>query len=131
MPKLINLSKIMAAGAGLLAVGYSLGILTAPRSGSATRNKLAYQAKKTKIDVERELSSVYEQTKKSLKNLAKENPKLTSKVKAVKEAAEDSQKKIKDLISATQGSGQLDEDLDAALNNAKKALSDLKSYISK
>ncbi len=121
----------MAAGAGLLAVGYSLGILTAPRSGSATRNKLAYQAKKTKIDVERELSSVYEQTKKSLKNLAKENPKLTSKVKAVKEAAEDSQKKIKDLISATQGSGQLDEDLDAALNNAKKALSDLKSYISK
>ena len=131
MPKPITVAKLLAAGAGLFSVGYSLGVLTAPRSGLATRNKLAYQAKKTKVDIQRKLQSVFNQTKQSLKNLADENPKLTIKIKAVKDAAEDSQKKIKELISAVGNDGELDEDLDAALNNAKKALNDLKNYISK
>jgi len=124
-------TKLVALGVGLFAIGYSLGILTAPRSGSATRSKMVYQAKKTKDDLEAELVEVYNKTKNSLRKVSIDNPKVTSKVKAVKDAAEESQKKIKDLISAMGGNDNLDEDLNAALNNARQALSDLKTYVTK
>jgi signal transduction histidine kinase len=66
-----------------------------------------------------------------LDKLAKDNPKLTTKVKEAKTTAQKSQTKVKQLITAIHGQDNYDDDLESALKSAKTALSDLKRYLSK
>jgi gas vesicle protein len=126
--------KIVRRSLGLFALGYGLGILTAPRSGKQTRGKI----KKTTndsinsvTDIEKDLKKVYSQTKEILTNFSKENPTLNAKLKKTVSAAQKSQSKVKDLLSAIHGQDNVDDDLSAALKNAKKSLDEIKKYIKK
>ncbi len=115
---------------GLIAVGYVLGLLTAPRSGKRTRTKIK-NSKDLVADIEKDLKDIYSQTKEVLAKLAQEQPKLTEDLKKLKEQAMSSQSKVKDLLSAIHGHDNFDEDLTTTIKDAKKALESLKHYLSK
>lgn len=126
-----KLKKVITGGFSLLAIGYALGILTAPKSGKQTRKRLRKTAKNSMYDMERDLKTIYSQTKNTLDQLAKDNPTLSSRYNNAKDLAEKSQHKLKGLISAIHGHDNVDEDLEAALKDAKSALMGLKSFLKK
>lgn len=114
----------------LVAVGYVLGLLTAPRSGKRTRTKIK-NSKDLVADIEKDLKDVYSQTKEVLAKLAQEDPRVTEDFKKLKEQAISSQSKVKDLLSAIHGHDNFDTDLVSTMKEAKKALNSLKDYLSK
>lgn len=126
-----RLGKTVGKGAGLVFIGYLVGLLTAPRSGKQTRGKIKDDAKNSVAALEKQLKIVYKDTKEYLDKLSKDSPEVTSKVKDAKAAAEKSQTKVKQLLSAIHGGDNVDDDLDSALKSAKSTLADLKRYISK
>jgi gas vesicle protein len=122
--------RIPGRSLSLVALGYALGLLTAPRSGKRTRSKIK-NSKDPVSDIEKELKDLYSQTKKVLAKLAADEPKLNENLKKLKEQAMSSQAKVKDLLSAIHGHDEIDTDLDTAINEAKDALKSLKQYLSK
>lgn len=126
-----KLRKIAAGGFGLIALGYALGILTAPKSGKQTRKKIKKTAKNSVSDIERDLKTIYSQTKDTLDKLSKNNPEITSKYKDVKSTATKSQAKLKNILSSLHGQDNLDEDLTNALKDSKQVLADLKNFLKK
>jgi len=126
-----KLRKVAAGGFGILAVGYALGILTAPQSGKQTRKDIKDKATNSVSDLERDLKTIYSQTKATLDKLAKDNPKLSDKIKTAKTTAQKSQIKIRDILTAIHGRDNVDDDLEVVLLDAKIALNDLKDYLKK
>lgn len=126
-----KLRRIIGGGFRLVALGYALGVITAPRSGKQTRRRIKKSTKKSVRDIERDLKTVYSQTKATLNIVAKDNPEVTAKIKNAKEAAQKSQSKVKNLLSAIHGQDNVDDDLEAALKDAKSVLQDLKQFITK
>ena len=124
----MNKRRLIGSGILVAAAGYVAGILTAPRSGRRTRNKLKNGAD-IKV-VEKELRDVYDETKKDLAKLSKEHPKLTAKLNDVKEEALNSQGQVQKILKAASKAGS-DSDLNDALQEAKKSLNSIKKYLSK
>ena len=75
--------RIPGRGFSLLALGYVIGVLTAPRSGKRTRSKIK-NSKDRVSDIEKELKDLYSQTKTVLTKLSKDEPKLTENLKKLK-----------------------------------------------
>ena len=125
------MTKKSFIGSGLIlaAAGFVAGILTAPRSGRRTRDKLKKAADLKPL--ENELKTIYEETKKDLEKLSKDHPKLSAKLDEAKKQALNSQERIQDILKAASGKSGADEDLKASLTEAKKALDSLKKYLSK
>lgn len=123
--------NILKRSLGLFALGYGLGVLTAPRSGRQTRKHLKKAADNSVSDIEKDLKKVYSQTKDSLSEFNRKNPSLNSKLKTVSSSALKSQAKVKELLSAIHGQDNVDDDLSAALNSAKSSLAELKKYLIK
>ncbi|MHB1864594.1 MAG: hypothetical protein ACYCPS_00290 [Candidatus Saccharimonadales bacterium] len=126
-----KIKKLITGGFGLIALGYALGILTAPKSGKQTRKTLKNTNKNALPDIERDLKTIYSQTKTTLDKLATNNPELADRYKAAKRAADSSQEKIKQLLSAINGQDNVDEDLAKVLSDAKQVLADLNKYLKK
>lgn len=122
------LGAVIAAAAGYLA-----GILTAPKSGKETRKDIQNAAVKTKAEAEKALKNLHseladlikeaKQKAKDLSDTAKEE--LTGAV----EKAQTAKEKTREILSAIHEGGANDEDLQRAIDEAKKAASYLKQYI--
>jgi len=122
-------TKKIGGGIGLALAGFVAGILSAPRSGKRTRDKLKNAADiKT---IEKELKGVYEETKQDLSQLSKDYPKLTERLREARDEALSSQAKVKEILKDVAGKASSDADLSAALKESKKALNSLKKYLSK
>lgn len=124
------LGAVVAVG-----IGFVAGILTAPRSGRQTREKLAQSASKARVDGEKQLKQLHS----DLQNLIKEGEiKLkSSKAKAnteLKKQLENSKKtkqKVKMIISAIHSGEATDPDLKDMLQEAKKAKTNLANFLKK
>ncbi|HEX5798356.1 MAG TPA: YtxH domain-containing protein [Candidatus Saccharimonadales bacterium] len=124
------LGALIAAGAGYLA-----GILTAPRSGKRTRKKISSSASKARVDGEKQLKQLYSE----LQNLIKESETRVKKSKIkvdeeFKKQLENSKKtkqKVKMIISAIHSGEATDPDLKDMLEEAKKAKSNLSTFLKK
>lgn len=121
---------LLAAG-----VGYAAGVLTAPRSGWRTRKKLADSASKTKIDAEKQLKQLHTDLNASI---AKAEKKLTTaKTKANTElkksivTAKAAKNKTKLVLSALHNGEAEDPDLKKAIEQGKKAKSNLAKFYKK
>jgi len=128
-------SKLALGAALATGIGFVAGILSAPRSGWRTRQKLAKSASKARVDSEKQLKQLYS----DLQNLIKESETRVkkSKIKVDKEfkkQLENSKKtrvKVKMLLSAIHGGEATDPDLKNMLLEAKNAKTNLSNFLKK
>jgi gas vesicle protein len=116
-------------------VGYLAGILTAPKSGSATRKDIAKNASKAKTQGEKQLKKLYKeldvQIKAGERQIKNTKTKADAELKKAVDSAKKSQKKAKLLLSALHEGDAEDPDLKAIVNETKKARADLKKFLKK
>ena len=126
----------LALGAILMAgIGYAAGILTAPKSGKETRKDIQRSARKAKLEAERklkaahgELADLITQGRSTAKNLT---DKAKTEVNKALKAAQAAKDRVRDALSAAHEGESDDEDLQAAIDEANKAISHLKQYVKK
>ncbi len=133
-----------ALGALFAAVaGFVAGILTAPKSGRETRQDIKDAATKTKSEAEKKLKALHSELSQLIdegKAMAK-NLKDTAQKDLVDAlaAAHIAKEKTREILSAihegdarddTKGN-DLDDDLQSAVDEAKKAVEHLKKYVKK
>lgn len=128
--------KNVAIGAAIAgAVGYVAGILTAPKSGRATRRDIKDAALKAKLEAEKQLKSLHTQTNTLLQEGKTAAAKLSGDAKKdwlkLEKGALASREKLRAVLSSIHDGGADDEDLQAVLKDANKAIVDLKKYLTK
>ena len=114
-------------------VGYLAGILTAPKSGTETRQDIKDGALKAKRDAEKKLKELHSELHAELIEAKKQLSELSGKAKEelekVIDAASAAKEKVREIISALHEGDADDPDLKKALNDAKKALKNLEKYV--
>lgn len=119
---------MIAAGAGYLG-----GLLSAPRSGKQTRDKLAKSASKAKTDGEKQLKKLYGEISDSIADVEKQVTKARSKAnnerkEAVKTARE-ARDKAKLLLTAIRNGEADDPNLKSVLSEVKSAKTHLGKFV--
>jgi gas vesicle protein len=117
------------------AAGYVAGILTAPKSGRATRQDIKHAADTTIAETEKQLKKLHTELNEVLAEAKSRG--LTAKGKA-KDELDDltakagvAKQKARELLSAIHEGDVEDKDLQRAMNEATKALKYLKAYLKK
>lgn len=131
-----NSTKRFAVGALLAGVaGYLAGILTAPKSGKETRDDIKNNANKLITDAEKELKDLHTQLTKNIDTAKKLISKVSGQAREQLEKninkATVTKQKVREILSAIHEDGAEDEDLKAAITDARQAIKNLKSYLSK
>ena len=121
---------LIAAG-----VGYLAGILTAPKSGKATRKDIAKNASRAKTEGEKQLKKLHseldEQIARGDEKLKTAKSKANNELKKTVASAKATQKKAKLLLSALHEGDAEDPDLKSMISEAKKVKSDLGKFFKK
>lgn len=127
--------KDMAVGTMVAAaVGYVIGVLTAPKSGRETRRDIQQAAMKAKADAEKNLKQLYSEIDARIDQGREQLKTASAKVREEYSTAIDSAQKVKDkarqiLSRAHEGDVERKE-LDKAVKDVKSALEHLKKYAS-
>jgi gas vesicle protein len=125
-----------AAGALVAgAVGYAIGVLTAPKSGKETRKDIQLATNKAKTELEKKLkyllanlNNAILEAKKITKNVqGKTKSELTRTISEAVIAKE----KVRLILSAIHDGEVEDQDLKTAHDEAKQALKALEKFIKK
>ncbi len=129
-------AKRLAASALFAGVaGYVAGILTAPKSGKETRKDLHRAALKAKTEAEKQLKALHSELAVTIETGKRQAGKLKSKARTELDAALQKATKAKEksriLLSAVREGQAEDEDLQKAINEAKRAIKNLKKYLKK
>lgn len=127
--------KVILGTAFAAAAGYVAGILTAPKSGKETRQDIKEKAAETYAAAEKELkklhtelSDVLEQVNNKLKELRQEGGRRFEEVLAQSKKAKE---KTREMLSSLHDGDADDKDLQKAINEATKAVEDLRAYLKK
>ncbi len=128
--------KNFAIGATVAGIaGYVAGILTAPKSGKDTRNDIKEKAVQTKQEAEKRLKQLHSQLDDLLKQGKEAASKLSGQAKEewekLAKAALDSKEKVRAVLTSIHEGGTKDKDLQKAIEEATKAVENLKAYIVK
>jgi gas vesicle protein len=129
-------NKKLAIGAAVgVVTGFLAGILTAPKSGKETRRDIKNTANKVTRETEKKLKKLYTdlgQTINEAKALTKrEGAKVKEELLKALHAAEKTQQKVKEVITAIRD-GEADRpELDKAVKEATAAKEHLKKFLSK
>lgn len=117
------------------AAGYIAGILTAPKSGAATRKDIKNTVDTGIAEAEKQLKNLHTELDRLLAEAKKQGKNATGKAKASYEevtgkagAAKD---KARELISAIHEGEAEDRELQRAVTEAQKAIQHLKAYLKK
>lgn len=121
-----------AAAAG---IGFIAGVLSAPRSGKRTRQKLAKSASKAKVDSEKQLKKLYSELNDNLgeaeKRLKTAKAGANQELKKQVAAAKKTKDKVKLLLSALHNGDADDPDLKVMIDEAKNAKANLAKFFKK
>ena len=125
--------RIALGGLLLAGLGYVVGILTAPKSGKETRKDIQSAAVKAKLEAEKdlknahaELTKLVNQTKSKAEGATTKAKNEVTKAVDLGQAAKD---KVRVMLSAIHEGDSDNKDLQKALNEANKAISHLKNFI--
>jgi gas vesicle protein len=129
-------SSNVALGAFLLAgISYVAGVLTAPKSGKATREDLHRSAQKAKTEGEQklkelqtELSDLVEQGKVKAKTVGDA---ARTEYTEILNKAQQAKQKAREMISAVHEGDAEDKDLKKAIDEVTTAIDHLKKYLGK
>jgi gas vesicle protein len=127
-----NKKLAIGAIAGVV-TGFLAGILTAPKSGKETRKDIKDTANKVTREAEKKLKTLYSEltdTIESGKKLAKrEGAKVKKELLTALQAAEKTQQKVKEVISAIRDGEADHPELDKAVKEAGAAKDHLKKFL--
>ncbi len=128
--------KKLAVGAILAAAaGYVAGLLTAPKSGKETREDIKRKANEFYVAAEKELKKLHTELN---EKLALANEKLAElreaggrKFDDALEQANRAKDKVREMLSSLHDGEADDKDLQKAINEATKAVENLRTYLKK
>lgn len=128
--------KKVATGAIIAgAVGYVVGILTAPKSGKETRQDIKNEVGKRLNEAERQLKIVLADLTKLISDAKAVSDKLSGSAQQelveLIAKAKDSKEKARTVLSAVHEGDAEDKDLQFAIKEANSAISHLKKYLKK
>lgn len=116
-------------------VGYLAGILTAPKSGKATRQDIKNNVDRGWSEAEKQLKALHTELMTKLDEVKVVGQKVTGQAKAEFDAslnkARDAKEKVREMLSAIHEGDAKDDDLQRAIKQASSALDHLKDYIKK
>jgi gas vesicle protein len=129
-------AKRIAIGGAIAGVaGYVAGVLTAPKSGKATRKDLQKIANKRVTEAEKDLKKMHTELGDLLKDSKKSGDKLSKKAQGefneLVEKAKDTKEKVREVISAIHEGGAEDKDLQKAVKDARAAIDHMRDYLKK
>jgi gas vesicle protein len=127
-----NVGIALIAG---LAAGYTLGVLTAPKSGKETRNDIKEAGTKAYKMAEARLKNTYEDLSDVIASAGEQAKKLNKKGKeeldVLLAAAHDAQGRVKQLITSVRNGDVTEELFDNTVIAAQAAKDELQDFISK
>ena len=131
-----NKGKKFALGALFAAIaGFVAGILTAPKSGKETREDIKNAAANSVTEAEKQLKKLHTQLNGAIKDVKDEADKAKGKAKdqmdAVMAKAQVVREKAREMLSAAHDGDVADKDLQKVIDDASKAIDDLKAYLKK
>lgn len=131
-----NSSKKVAMGVVVAStIGFIAGVLFAPKSGKETRGDIKNTASHVKSELEKKLKVIYKELNEVVTEAKVRYEKSSDIVKKdlgkLLDQAKISQEKVKEILSAVRDGDSHDPELTKALNEAKSAIDNLKSYLKK
>jgi gas vesicle protein len=131
-----NTLKRVALGSAIAATaGYVAGLLTAPKSGKATRSDIKDFTSKNMREAEKELKKLHTELGKLINESKKRGDSLGAKAQKelsnLVSKAKVSKEKTREVISAIHEGDAADKDLQNAVDDAKLAIKHLKDYLKK
>ena len=129
-----HVGRKVAVGSALAgAVGYLAGILTAPKSGKATRVDIANKAGEAKDSAEAELQEASMELKDLLNTAKEKTAAMSSAARAeLNEAVikgKDAQNKAGEVLKAVKKGEASDPELNKAVKQARQAVKNLGKYL--
>lgn len=131
-----NKTGKFALGAAIAgAVGYLAGILTAPKSGKATREDVKDTAKKSIAEVEKQLKKLHTELDKQLEEARKRAGQLKGKLReeldtAISKAS-GAKEKAREALTAVHEGQPTDEDLKKVVKDVEDSVKHLKVFLKK
>lgn len=117
------------------AAGYVAGLLTAPKSGRATREDIKNATDNTVSETERQLKKLHTELNELLGEAKSRSTKLQGKAKQEYEdvtvMAAKSKQKAREIISAIHEGGTDNKELQRVMTDTSKAVKHLKTYLKK
>lgn len=127
-------NKKLAIGAAVgVVTGFVAGILTAPKSGKETRKDIKNTANKVTREAEKKLKELYSELNEVIgkaKTVAKkEGAKVKKELLSALAAAEKTQQRVKEVLTAIRNGEADSPDLDRAVKEANAAKDHLLKYL--
>ncbi len=111
------------------------GILTAPKSGKATRTDIKNAALKAKSEAEKSLKSLHSELNVKLEEVKTKGEELSGKAKDeftdIVEKAKTAKEKVREVLSTMHDGNADDPDLKQALKDAKDSIKNLEKFVKK
>lgn len=131
-----NMAAKFALGAALTAAaGYIAGILTAPKSGAETREDIKNKAVETYSAAEKELKKLHTELGEALKEFGEKAGVLKSeggkKLEEALSKGKDAKEKAREVLSSLHEGEVDDKDLKKAIQEASKAVENLRNFLKK
>lgn len=130
-----NVKRAAIIGSVAAAAGYAAGVLTAPKSGKATRQGLKKVADKTYDEAEKDLKELNGELLKLVREAKSGSKKLSTRAQKelndAIETAKDTKEKGREMLSAVREGSAKDKDLKKAMKDADAALKHLRDYLKK
>ncbi len=128
--KLIAVSGLFAGAAGFVA-----GLLSAPKSGKEIRSDIYETTERGRIESEKELKRLNHELNQAIMQASKKVQSVKTKTKKELEnriaKADQTNAKVREILSALHEGDAEDQDLKRAISSAKNALEHLADYLSK
>jgi gas vesicle protein len=130
-----NSGKWAAGALAAGAVGYLIGILTAPKSGKETREDIRNAAMKAKSEAEKRLKALLSELNQKIEAAKVQGAKLKGKAKVefdkATQKAVNAKQKVREVLSALHDGDADDPELKQAIKDAKAAIKNLETYVKK
>ena len=130
-----NTGKFAVFVALTAAAGYVAGLLTAPKSGEETRADIRHRAAETYSAAEKELKQLHTELSTALKDLGNKAGVLKKeggkKLDEALSKGKDAKEKARDVLSSLHEGEIDDKDLKKAIQEASKAVENLRNFLKK
>lgn len=129
-----SMAKKLVFGAALTAaVGYLVGILTAPKSGKETREAIKEKAYETYSAAEKELKKLHTELTDVIDEVSDRitSFKNSKEVSSALDKGRDAKQKAREVLSTLHDGEANDKDLKQAIGDASKAIEHLRDFLRK